>query len=100
MNGEEYGYTAPLDKGGLGGFGDRPETLRRLRWRCRRGLIELDVWFERFTAAELTGLSPRECAMLDLLLSQSDMQLLDWLEGRHPPPTRFNRLIERIRASV
>lgn len=76
------------------------EILRRLRWRCRRGLLELDVWLSKFAATQMESLSDTEAGLLEALLEEPDMSLLDWLEGRQTPPTIYIKLIEDIRASV
>lgn len=76
------------------------ERLRRLYWRCRRGLLELDVWLARFVEAGLHELTADEGALLETLLEETDMNLLDWLEGRQPPPVAYAGLVVKIRASV
>lgn len=99
MNGEEQGYLAPLDKGGLGVLGDRPETLRRLRWRCRRGLLELDVWLDRFASKGLRQLTESQCELFERLLQEADADLLAWLQGRQPVPAAYEQMIADIRAA-
>lgn len=76
------------------------EQHRRLRWRCRRGLLELDLWLERFAASQLQRLSQDECTALEILLGEADADLLAWLEGRQPLPENHAQLIESIRLSV
>lgn len=58
----------------------------RLRWRCRRGVKELDVLLERFLARHLARLSPAQVATLGRLLDATDPDLMDWVLGRQPPP--------------
>ena len=64
--------------------------LSRLRWRCRRGLLENDLLLERLfsrsapiTQAEATGL----CALMDL----ADNDLLDLFLGRGEPAAALDR---------
>jgi antitoxin CptB len=76
------------------------EQLRRLRWRCRRGLLELDLWLGRFWASQLDSLSRDEQAALEALLEEADADLLAWLEGRQAAPKNHAQIIERIRSSV
>ena len=45
---------------------------RRLAWRCRRGLLELDLVLQRFVALEFTNLSCQELSALDALLALPD----------------------------
>lgn len=73
------------------------EQLRRLRWRCRRGLLELDLWLGRFAERRLDTLSADECTELEALLEEADADLLAWLEGRLDVPERHATLIKIIR---
>ena len=59
--------------------------LRRLQWRCRRGMLENDLILERFLDARADALSAADVAALDLLLDYSDNDLWDILSGRMEP---------------
>jgi succinate dehydrogenase flavin-adding protein (antitoxin of CptAB toxin-antitoxin module) len=73
--------------------------LNRLRWRCRRGLLELDLTLQRFVASELETLSPAERLVLAELLDYPDNDLWDVLSGRRLcEDSRLVSLVERIRA--
>ena len=52
---------------------------RRLAWRCRRGLLELDIVLQRFVALEFTNLSSQELTALDALLALPDNDFWDLL---------------------
>ena len=52
---------------------------RRLAWRCRRGLLELDIVLQRFVALEFTNLSSQELIALDALLALPDNDFWDLL---------------------
>ena len=52
---------------------------RRLAWRCRRGLLELDLVLQRFVALEFTNLSRQELSALDALLALPDNDFWDLL---------------------
>lgn len=54
----------------------------RLRWQCRRGMLELDLILQRFIAHEFGQLTERECIILKRLLSLPDDELLDYCYGR------------------
>jgi len=56
----------------------------RIAWRCRRGLLELDIWLGGFWAAHRATLQPDETAALERLLTLSDMEIADRLQGRAP----------------
>ncbi len=59
---------------------------RRLLWRCRRGMKELDVVLERFARHALPGASARERGALEDLLSLPDPVLAGYLLGGNTPP--------------
>ena len=63
------------------GMASRVE-LNRLRWRCRRGMLENDLVLARFLEARGDGISEEEIAALDRLLELSDSELWDLLSGR------------------
>jgi antitoxin CptB len=57
---------------------------RRLLWRCRRGMKELDVLLERYVRSQVAGASSQERAILDQLLELPDPVLADYLFGHTP----------------
>ena len=57
-------------------------SLSKLRWRCRRGLLENDLFIERFFARHSDTLIARQADALGLLMDLSDNDLLDLLLGR------------------
>jgi antitoxin CptB len=59
--------------------------LNRLRWRCRRGLLENDLILTRFLDARGETMSQGEVAALDQLLGLADNDLWDLLSGRAEP---------------
>lgn len=72
--------------------------LARVRWRCRRGMLELDLFLERFVTQEYSGLAAGEKAALTRLLETPDTQLLDYLQGRQQPADpELAALVSRIR---
>jgi antitoxin CptB len=56
--------------------------LNRLRWRCRRGMLENDLILARWLEARAGGVSEAEVAALNRLLELSDNELWDLLSGR------------------
>ncbi|TSA23244.1 MAG: succinate dehydrogenase assembly factor 2 [Betaproteobacteria bacterium] len=67
-----------------------------LRWRCRRGMLELDIWLNRFLDRH-EPLNALDCAGLLHLLAAEDDQLYDWLLGRSAAPEAWADLVLRIR---
>ncbi|MEO8859704.1 MAG: succinate dehydrogenase assembly factor 2 [Burkholderiaceae bacterium] len=65
--------------------GDLPieaTELSRLRWRCRRGLLENDLFLERFLRQHGASLTGKRARSLNQLLELSDNDLLDLLLGK------------------
>jgi len=60
---------------------DRDAEARRLRWRCRRGMKELDVLLERYVCSRLPLASGEERKSLTRLLELPDPLLADYLLG-------------------
>lgn len=57
-------------------------AARRLLWRCRRGLLELDIVLERFVARHYATLSPEALQCLDTLLDYPDNELWELMVGK------------------
>ena len=70
----------------------------RIRWRCRRGLLELDLVLERFLARRFDGLDGELVRRFDELLDQPDNDLLDLALGRAEPAPRYRAIVEMLRA--
>ena len=67
----------PLSREGRGSKG-----LERVRWRCRRGLLELDIVLGRFVERHYGGLDEDGRAAFDALLDMPDTELWDIIIGR------------------
>ena len=59
--------------------------VKKLRWKSRRGLKELDVLFEAFFAKQAESLANGGWPQLEALLAQEDDVLFDWISGRDLP---------------
>ena len=57
-------------------------ALSRLKWRCRRGLLENDLFIERFFKRFEASLTVFQAAGLTALMDLSDNDLLDLQLGR------------------
>ena len=56
--------------------------LNRLRWRCRRGLLENDLVLERFLERHGAALDRERLAVLDELLALPDPDLWALMSGQ------------------
>ena len=59
-----------------------PDFLQRVRWRCRRGLLELDIVLGRFVEAHYILLSASEQQTFEEFLDMADNPLWDLVSGR------------------
>ena len=62
-----------------------PTELNRLRWRCKRGLLENDLFIERFFQEQGARLTNRHVQGLAELMDLGDNDLLDLFLARHEP---------------
>lgn len=60
-------------------------ALSKLRWRCRRGLLENDLFVEQFFQRHQATLTERQARGLQVLMDLSDNDLLDLLLRRTEP---------------
>jgi antitoxin CptB len=60
-------------------------ALSKLRWRCRRGLLENDLFVERFFERHSATLTASQAQGLERLMELADNDLLDLLLGREEP---------------
>ncbi len=74
-------------------------TLERLRWQCRRSMLELDLLFERFVQeGYYAKLNSEQRDGFWQLLEKDDPTLLEWVTGKEQPEEqRFQELIALIR---
>jgi antitoxin CptB len=75
------------------------QDLGKLRWRCRRGMKELDVLLARYVDERFCGASSLEQEAFKRLLETQDAVLYDYCLGSERPPPEFAALIERITAN-
>jgi succinate dehydrogenase flavin-adding protein (antitoxin of CptAB toxin-antitoxin module) len=68
----------------------------RLRWKCRRGLLELDLIFENFFNSDVNN---QDLEALNQLLDLQDNDLLDIVSGRSEDfDPRHRGIVARLRA--
>lgn len=78
-----------------------PRELARLRWRCRRGMRELDRLLEAFVESDYATLDAAGRARFDALLELPDPRLAGYLFRRERPVDPADEaLIARIRGAL
>jgi antitoxin CptB len=74
--------------------------LNRLRWRCRRGLLENDLILARFMDARGATMNVDDVAALDRLLDLGDNELWEMLAGcAEPDDAALRPLLVALRAA-
>ena len=66
-------------------------SLSKLHWRCRRGLLENDLFIERFFKRYEATLTVRQAEGLEALMDLADNDLLDLLLARKEPQGSLDR---------
>ncbi len=66
-------------------------SLSRLKWRCRRGLLENDLFIEQFFRRHEETITTRQALGLELLMDLADNDLLDLLLARCEPQGDVDR---------
>lgn len=73
------------------------EKLKRLRWQCRRGMLELDLILLAFLEKAYLDLSTADQKLFERLLTYSDQDLYCYLIRRQPiGNVAIQMLIEQI----
>lgn len=79
-------------------FMNKKNIPSRLRWSCRRGMLELDVLLGNFLEEAYLGLTDNEQEIFVRLLESNDQDLFMWLTGKETPNLpEFIMMIEKIR---
>ena len=73
-------------------------SASQLRWRCRRGMLELDLLLTTFVEKEYNSLSAEDAAMFSILLDYQDQTLYDLLlEKESSSSADVSALVAQIR---
>ncbi len=77
------------------------EVDSSLRWRCRRGMLELDILLNQFLDKTYIHTTDEQKTTFDQLLDYPDQLLFDLLLGYQPSSdTQVSALVQTIRQSV
>ena len=82
----------------MGAAGTPLAELNRLRWHCRRGMLELDLLLEGFLDEGYAALDDAGRRLFARLLDYPDQVLIDWFMGNSVPgDAATGALVARIR---
>jgi antitoxin CptB len=62
------------------------KEIERVLWRCRRGLLEMDIVLGRFIEKHYADLSDEQKVAFDAMLDLPDNIFWDMVTGRQAPP--------------
>ena len=72
--------------------------VARLKWKCRRGMKELDLLLESYLAERYQGAGPAEQGAFRELLDMQDPELFAFVTGRERPATEeLRRVVDALR---
>jgi succinate dehydrogenase flavin-adding protein (antitoxin of CptAB toxin-antitoxin module) len=74
--------------------------LERIRWHCRRGMLELDLVLNAFVQRHLATLTPRELDTFRGILERPDPELLDLVMAHTDPEDTAERELIRLMRAV
>lgn len=70
----------------------------KFSWRCRRGMLELDLILQRFIANKIDDLTQEQLNCFELLLNSTDPELLSWFMGdEEPQQSELKEIVTIIR---
>lgn len=76
------------------------QRLAKLRWRCRRGMKELDVVLTRYLDRDYLRAATGERAAFEMLLQQPDPDILDYVLQRVTPKSKeLANVVARLNAA-
>ncbi len=74
---------------------------RHLAWQCRRGLKELDVFFDPFYKEHFNQLTDAQKQTFARLMTCEDIDLFDWIMGNAiPEDEELKAILDVIKAKV
>ncbi len=73
------------------------EALARIKWQCRRGMLELDMVLLPFVEKCFLDLSKAEQQNFTELLVLPDPILYQWIIGTEEPMPQYQELISKLR---
>ncbi len=74
--------------------------MSRLRWRCRRGMRELDVVLVAYLEDRYPDATPAQQAAFARLLECQDPDIFAWLTRRAEPPDQdLRHVVDAVRTA-
>lgn len=75
--------------------------MSKIRWQCRRGMLELDLLLLDFVEKKYEKLNEIEKQQFESLLTHSDQDLYQWLTGMsNPDSLELQSIVEKVRVDT
>ena len=75
--------------------------INRLRWHCRRGMLELDVLLGPFLEDRFRGLALEDQQRFETLIAGEDQDIFSWMmRNTVPDDVDLKRIVDIILESV
>tara|TARA_R110001583_G_scaffold58923_5_gene175332 strand:+ start:101 stop:352 length:252 start_codon:yes stop_codon:yes gene_type:complete len=75
--------------------------INRLRWHCRRGMLELDVLLIPFLEGPFRSLTPEDQKLFEKFIEGEDQDLFSWfMRSSVPEDPQFKRMVDLILVDV
>ncbi len=74
------------------------KEMERIRWRTRRGMLELDIVLGRFVERHYAELDGAGRAAFDALLDMPDVELWDMITGKATPAAECLAVLQMLQA--
>lgn len=74
------------------------QNISKLKWRCRRGMRELDVLLERYLDRRFSNATLEEQTLFEAFVDLPDDPLIEWLLKDISPPSEWQMLVSNIRS--
>lgn len=72
--------------------------MERVRWRCRRGMLEMDILLGRFVEQRYAQMDEQQREAFDELLDLADTDLWDMVRGdKVPEQARQREVLEWLK---
>lgn len=71
---------------------ENQDLIAKIRWDCRRGMLELDYILEQFLNSDLEDFSRAQLQTLQIFLENQDPDLFAWFLG-YDRPTEANDVL-------
>lgn len=72
------------------------ENFSKMQWKCRRGMLELDICLTRYLENYYFSASDEEKTQFNALLEENDTDIWDWLMKASQPLPHHQAIIEKI----